>query len=173
MTAEPTVNFHQLSVYPRDLPSTSVNFLHVCRTFREFPSAFSACTGPSVSFKYFCGTFHQVPSTFHAATRPSFNFPCGRGTFCQFSMRPRDHSSAFRAAWGHSMNLPTLCAPSVNFRQFYVWLRDLPSTFHASVRPVNLLCSCGTFRSLPSTFRTLAGPSVNYSQLFVHLRELP
>lgn len=92
---------------------------------------------------------------------------------------------------GPSINFP--CAQGT-FNQLSVLQPDLPSCFRATVRPsINVLCNCGTFCILPSTFlsaadlpltfHTAAGPSVNFpcgaepssnfSQLSVRPQDLP
>ena len=107
----PFINFCQLSVRPRELPSTSVNFLSSSWTFRK------------------------LYSTFRAAAVTSVNFSCIHGIFCKFSVptgtfrrllqtfRLRNHPSTFRA----------LAAPSVNFREHSVRPQDILSIFYSTV----------------------------------------
>ena len=68
-----SVNFHQLSVRPRDLPCTflmavgpSVNFLCVCTTFRQLPSSFHASAGPSVNLYPLSVLLRNLMSIFRA-----------------------------------------------------------------------------------------------------------
>ena len=103
--------FHQLSVRPQDLPSTSINILSVRGkhfvqkldlplNFRQLsvwprvlPSSFRASAGlQSSSVNIPCS--HGLPSTcvnFSAAAGPTVNFPCIRRTFRQLYVRSRDH----------------------------------------------------------------------------------
>ena len=91
-----SVNFCQISVGPRDLPSTfpasvgpSVNFPCVHGTCYQpsvrlwnLVSTFCASTGPSVNILWLCRTLGRLPSTFRSASWLSVKFPCVRGT-CQ------------------------------------------------------------------------------------------
>ena len=184
-----SINFRQLSVHPRDYPST-----------------FRVSVGPSV----------RLPSTFSATMLPCVlsayvNFKRVHMTICQLSVHPRDiqltfrasmglsvsfhqfsvhlweHASNFNASVRHSVNFPFVCGtfrqlwstlrvsavPSVNYRQHFVHPRDLlkrsvqlldlPST------SVNYPCGIGSFcqlsvhpRGLQSTFCAPTGSSINF-----------
>ena len=84
VSAELSVNFHQLSVQPQDLLPTCVNSLFVSRTFRHLPLTICASMGPS---KMFC-----VPAGL------SVNFR-------QLSVQLRDLQATLNAAAGHSQKL--------------------------------------------------------------------
>ena len=79
-SAGPSSNFRQISVGPRDLPST----FHASM---GLPSTFHAYAGPSVDFPQLL---------------------CIRGTFSEFSMHLRDLLSTFRACVGPSVDFSQL-----------------------------------------------------------------
>ena len=110
-----SVNFHQLSVRPLDLPLTflmavepSVTFPWVRGTIYQLPSTFRAPKGSSanklrpqnlqstlVDFPCICRIYRKQASTFCEAGEPPVNFPSYRLTFRQLSLRPRDLSNSF------------------------------------------------------------------------------
>ena len=105
-STRPSVNFlhvrgifHQLSVQPRDLPST---FFCDRGTFRQPQSTFHASVGPSVNFPCGCGIF--------------VNIPCGWRTIRQLFLRPQHSPST-------SVNFLCICRTSC---QFYMRLWDCP-----------------------------------------------
>ena len=139
-----SAKFHQISVLPRDLPST----FHAAA---DIPSTFFASAQPlatSINFQYVCWTFRELflwqrnlPSNFRAFAGPSINFSqvfvhprkllwtnCCRRTFCQ-------HQLTFRASAWYTVNL----------RQLFVRLGDLLSTLHPTGwTSVNFPCVRGT-----------------------------
>ena len=175
--------FHQLSVCPQNLLSTSINILSVRRKYfvpkldlprnfrqlsvwlRVLPSSFCASEGPSVVFhKHFVQlrtsvNLRQLASTFCAAAGPSVhfpcsyrhyvNFPCTRTTFCQLP-------STFCASKRPFANFPY---GSGAFRQISVW----PRTF----------CQLYLLRNYPSIFCASTGPSVNFCQFSLSPRDIP
>ena len=183
VSAKPSVNCRQLSVYPWDHHSNSVNFSYVHRSFHQLPTTFLAFTGHSphfrhfsvrlrriplscVNFQCFHGPLRQLPSIFRASAAPSVNIPYVCRTFRQLA-------STFRASMVHI----------VNFRQFTVHLREFPFT------SVKLPCILGAYREHPSNFCPSTGTSVNFcasrdppfnfpfgcgsiSQLFEHPQDL-
>ena len=198
MSTGPFVNFHQLSVHPRDIPSTCVNFcasaghsvnflcIHgtfsqpasagpcvkvscISRTFSHLQYTFRVAVGPSVNILCGQGTFCQLQSTFHASMGPSLNFPCGRGTFRQHSLWLEDHSSTFLASVGLS----------VNFREGSVCPWDFTSILHASVNFRQLSVRLGELCQLFLYLRVLQRTSVNLPcvcgtihQVLVHPRDI-
>ena len=109
-----SINFHQLSMHPRDLPST-----------------FLVSTRPSINFLCGCETFYKLPSTlvhppyFRQIPSNSINFPCAHRRFCQLFIRQWDLLST-------SVNFSCV---RETFREPSVRPRYLHSTFHASVGP--------------------------------------
>ena len=97
----PSVNFCQLSLSPRDIPSTSVKFLWFHGIFHQHLLHSWDVLSTSVNFPCIHSTFHQLPSTFRAPTESSVNNMGRHRTFHQ-------HQSIFRASAG----LPYTC---VNF----------------------------------------------------------
>lgn len=132
-----SVNFPELSVQKRDLPSTSIAF-HWC-TFCQLP----------VNFLCGHGTFRKLSLQPQDLSSNSVNFLCRHATIRPFSMLPGDLPST-------SINLPCCWRPTVIFRQLFVQPRVLPST------SVNFACSCRTFRQLLSPFCASKGLSVNF-----------
>ena len=61
-SAGPSINFHQLSVRPLNLPSTSINIPCGCGTFHQLSG--------------YQGTFCQLPSSFCASEGLSIKFLC-------------------------------------------------------------------------------------------------
>ena len=174
-----SVSFHQLSVRPLNIPSTSINIPCGHGTFHQF----------SVQLR-------DLSPTFRASEGPSINFPYVRGrsvNFCQLSVWLRDYqifmcqrnilssSANIRAASGPSINLrqlsmrlQNLLSTSVNFPCIHVTFRQLASTFCASVgHSVIFPFIRGTFRQLWSILRVSTVPSVNFRELFVHPWDLP
>ena len=123
-----SVNSCQFSMHPQDLPSTSVNFPCVRKTFHQLSVVRS--------------TFRQIPSTFCTSTGPFINFRL-------LSVCTRNHLSTLCGAMGHSVNSPwshgtfrlllstfccfcrTICklpstyvCPQI-FHQHFVWPQDL------------------------------------------------
>ena len=178
----PSVGFCQLSMWPGELPSTSVNFHEAgcfpsisvsfpCRleTFQQLPSTFRTARIPSVnsrqiylrlgdfrltSVNFPCGweTFHHILSTFHASGRPSANF-------CQLAVRSEylpstsvNHPCGLETFRQSPTNSRPAGGPSVKFHQLSVCLGDLPSN------SVNFLCNRKSFRQLPSTFVQQGNP---------------
>ena len=88
---KPSINFRQLSVRLRDLPSASVNLPCCCGTFHQLPSTFCSAAGPSINFR-------QLLSTFRADTGHFINFPYFAGpsvNFHHFYMLSSDLPSAY------------------------------------------------------------------------------
>ena len=144
----------------------------------------------------------EHPSNIHAAAGfPStfVNFMSVSETIRQLSIRPHDLPSTsinFLSVRGkhfvRKLDLP------LNFRQLYVQLRNLPTTFQATAGPsvsfhqhlyvlgnfaivgpwdlpllsVNVLSGRGSFCQLLSTVLESTGPSVNFRQIFVVPQEL-
>ena len=86
----PSVNFCQLSLTLRDLPSTSVKFPWVHGIFREhsvnFPCVHGTCYQPSVKLR-------NLVATFRASTGTSVNIPYLNRTFGRLPstfVHPRD-----------------------------------------------------------------------------------
>ena len=139
--ARPSVNFCQLSVHLRNLPSTFCASVELLSNSLSF----SCVRGLFEKVPYGCWISCQHHSTFRAVAGLSVSFLCIRGTFRQLL-------STFHASKGLFVNFPCVC------RTF----RELPSTFCASAGPsVNLPCVCGTFCKLPLILRASSGPSVN------------
>ena len=113
---------------------------------RDYLSNFCVSAEHCVIFSKHYVRPRDLPSTsvnFCTFSAPSVNIPCDRGTF-------RHLQSTFCAVVGLS----------ANFRQLFVHLRDLPSTFHATA-------------DITSTFLAPAQPSVNFHQFSVRPRDLP
>ena len=198
----PSINFHQHSMRPRNLPLTSDNIPCGRETLCTLPSALCAAgkhsvmvcqlsvqlghlSSSSVNFPCHLNAFCPLPSTFSVTGRPSVNFVsllCCRETFNQVP-------SIFREVRRPFVSLPFCRVPSVkifaagrssvNFRQLSMQLRDLLSTF------VNFLCGWETFHQVLSTFRKLlstfcaavdiASTSVNFRAArkpFINFRQL-
>ena len=105
-------NVASISIWPGELPSTSVNFPYHRETFRQLLCNFCTVRRPSINIPSNCVNFRHLPSTFLnflCGGRPSVNFTSSRETFIQLP-------STFRAA-GIS---------SINFRQFSVLPEGLP-----------------------------------------------
>ena len=173
------MNFRQLAVRLRDIPSTFrastgpyINFLSVCETFLKI-----SCS---------CQTFRQLLSTFCASAEPSIYFLCvcrSSIKFCQLFVCPwafQKSSVRLLDLLSTPVNFPCGCG---TFRQLSVCPREfrhLPSTFHSSKGlSVYFLCVCGTFRQLSvhlhdlqSTFGVSAEISVNFRQLSARPRDL-
>ena len=142
MATRPSVIFHQLSVRPEDLPTTSVNFPCCRETFCQIHEI-SVCTGyllsTSTNILYGRVTFRQLLTNFCAARRPSVKFLCRWETF-------RELPIPFREAG----------RPSVNFRQLFKWPEDFLSNFRQTTRPsVNFSCSRKIFVQFLSTFHAV------------------
>ena len=139
--------FCELSVYPQDIPSSSVSSLCGHGTLCKLPSPFCAAEGPSVLFpciRGLSGNLLYIRRTFRQVR--------------QLSVRPRDLLSTFRMPAAHSVNF---CQPSIYLPCVSVTFCQLKSTCHASTGDsVNLLYSSWTFRQLPSSFRASVGPSI-------------
>ena len=131
-----SVNFHQLSVWPGDVPSilstfcvagsTSANFRQLSLWLEIFCKLASVCGRE---------TYRHISSTFHAAGRDSI-------IIHELSMCPEDLPSTLVRLVDL---LTTFYAPgrlSVNFRQLFVRLGELWST------SVNILCGWENFRKL-------------------------
>ena len=187
-----SVNFHQLSVHQRDLPSTSVNFPCVSGTFHklsvhpwDFPSTFRVFAGPSVIICQLppCASVYLL--TFRVAARLSVNFcacaglsvdfhqlMCVRGSF-HLSVFSRRLSSAFRMAVGLPVHLWDLLSTSVNFPCIHSTFHQLPSTFCAPAgSSVNNLHGHRTYCQHQSIDHAFAGLTVNLRQLFVRPGDL-
>ena len=167
--------FHQLSVRPQDLPSTSMNILsvrgkHFVRkldlplNFRQIlvwlrvlPSSFCASSGPSVIFRK-----HSVqPRTsvnLHQLLRD-------RRIYRQLSVHPQHLSQTFRAFEGTSMNFPYVRGGFINFRQLSMHPRDYPSNFCVSAEHCVIFSKHSVQPwGLPSTsanFCTFSAPSIS------------
>ena len=155
----PSVNFCQTSLTLRDCPSTSVNF----------PCVHGICYQPSVRLWNLVSTFRastELLSTFRACTGPSGDFRqhlCIRGTFCELSMRPQDFLCTFCACAGPWVDFRHLLCVRGTFSELSMRLWDLLSTFRVSAGP--FICfpyGSGTFRQVPTTFRTSVGSFVNF-----------
>ena len=119
--------FHQLSVCPQNLLSTSINILsvrgkHFVRKL-DLPLNFRQLSvWPRVLLSSFV---HQQDLQSSSVNIPCsrglpstcVNFSSGRGTYRQLSVQPRDHSPTFRASEGPSINFPYVWGRSINFRQ--------------------------------------------------------
>ena len=181
-SARPYINFYQHSLCPRDLASNSVkfpcvrwtcqlqstfcssmgnsvNFSCVCRTFRQLLSTLRASTGLSVIFRQLSTCQLDLLSNIHSSrdlTSSSSNFPSICGKFRQFSWTFCASAGSFFNYRKFSLHLLNLPSNSIKFP----CLKDLVSisiNFRTSAETfVNLLCYCGTFRQLPSTFCTSA-----------------
>ena len=150
-TLGPSVIFSQLSVRLRVFPSTFVNFLCVCGTFRQL------FVRPQIIHQLSLRphNLRQLPSTFHASTGPSGNLSDGSGTFRQISVGPWD-----------------LPSTSVNFRA-------PTGSFVSKLRPQNLLstsvdfpCICRIYHKLASTFHEAGEPPVNFPSYRLTFRQL-
>ena len=160
--ARPSVNFCQLSVHLRNLPSTfcasaelisnSVSFL----CFRGLFEKFRTAVGSSVNTSQLSVRLRDFPSAFCASTGHSFNFR-------QHFMRPKDYPLTFRVSAGHSVNFSELPCGRGIFCQLSVHLQDLPSIFGVSAEiSVNFHQLSVRPRDLLSTFRAFVGPSVDF-----------
>ena len=134
VTGRPSVNFHQLSWQPGDLPSTSVNFPCSQETFHQLPSTFCVARRPFVSFLCDWETFRQYLGGRETFLQHLSNSrEAGRSVkFLQLSVEPGDLSSTsftFTCGW------ETICQPSL-------WPEDFPSN------SVNFPCGLETFRQL-------------------------
>ena len=161
-----SVNFHQLSVRPQDLPPTCVDSMFVSGTFSHFPLTICASMGPSKNVLCTCWTFRQLQATFRAVVGPSGNSQCGHRTFLQVASTFRAAvvpSATFHVVAGSSVNFSSSHGCSVNFHQLSVHQRDLPTT------KGKFPCCHGTFHILSVQTR---GPSVKLLQLSVLLRDL-
>ena len=132
----PSVNFCQLSVHLRNLPST---FCASVEILCPNSVSFSCVRGLFEKVQYGCWIFCQHQLTFRAVAGLSVSFLCIRGTFCQLSIRSRDYLFTFRVSARHS----------VNFRQLSVRPRDPLSTsmhlWDLLATSVNSSCILGTF----------------------------
>ena len=185
----PAVNFRQLSVQPRDFPSTlcclgtfrqlTSTFCTSCGALRELPPVLRMGQGLS-------DNFHQLSMQLRNISLTSVSFLCHRGAFHQISARPRDHPlTSFNTfvGTGHYVNLrqfscgqetfrqilSSFCvarSPFVNFRKLSVQLGDLLSY------SVNFPCGRETFSSLMSTFYLFDRPSIKFRQLSVRMDDL-
>ena len=175
-TGRPFVNFHQLSLWPGDLQSTSVYIQCNQEIFHQLLSTFLESRE----------TFCQLPCTFHVAVGLLVNFLHSHWTFRQLFVPPWGLPSTFHAVSGNSQlpspfcvhgellsafrNSPCGCGTSFNFCQLLEELWHLPSTFCAATGPsFTVSCGRGTFnqlsmrpRDIPSTFLATAGPSINF-----------
>ena len=138
-SAGPSVNFHQLSVHLRDLPSTCVTNLGICGT----------------SQKILCGywSFRQLQSTFRAVTKPFVNFPFIHESFSQLSMPSWGLRLTFRVSTGLYVNIH--CGWRI-IHQLFVRSQDSLSN------SVNFLCVRTTlcqFYMCPWDFREFLLPS--------------
>ena len=135
VAGRPSVNFHQFSVQPGDLPSSCVNLLCGWETFQHLLATIRAATRPSFKFSCSPKILSQLPSTFCAAGRPFVNLrqlfmlpkdflSTSRAArrlssnFQHLSVPPEGLPAAFQAAGRYSMNFYQLFRPCVNFRQF-------------------------------------------------------
>ena len=122
------VYFHQLSVSPVDLLSTSVKFMRRRGTFCQLPSTFRAASKPSIYFRrHLCIHWHYPQLFGHTREllSTSINFCASIGTTIKFTVIRADFlqlRSTFCACVG----------PSVNFSQHSVCPLKLSSTFSAS-----------------------------------------
>ena len=158
------VIFCQLSTLPRDLVSTSINFLSSQR--------------PSVNFcELSVWNLRQLYMQQSNFLSTSVNVPCSRENFCQLYVPLGDILSTFiifpciRETFCQLLStLHATGSPSMNFSKCSVWpgefpFRQLQSTFHATRRPsVKFPCGWETFRQLPSTFYAARNPSFNFRQ---------
>ena len=139
---------HQLSLRPRDLPSSAVNISCVrniylkfpcfCQTFRQLSSSFCTSAEPSIYFLYVCRTSIKFCQLFMCPWEHR-KVPYGYWIFCQLQ-------SFFHAVAGLSVSF--LCIRGT-FRQLSVHARDCLLTFcvsaASSVNFSQLLCGRGTF----------------------------
>lgn len=157
---EPPINFCQLSMRLRNLPSNTVHFPCGHWAICEFSLTLCAATGPPINFS-------PIPSTYRDAVESSVNF-------CQLFMQPRDLTST-------SVNFQAAARPPINFQQLSAQLCDLHVYFHQlSMLPcdppstfVNFPCCCVTLHQHLSTFCSATGPSINFRHIhgiFVHFR---
>ena len=139
----PCITFHQLSVLPGNLSTTSVNFLCGRKTIRQLPWTFCAAGRHSVNFRQLFVRPADLLST-------SVNFR-------QLFVRPADLLST-------SVDFRQLSVRSGNL---------LSSFSAAGRSSVNFLCCQEIFRQLSLHFRTARSSSVNFCQHFVLPGELP
>ena len=183
----PSVNSLLLSLWPQDLPSTSVNITCGLESFRQILSAFRAACRTSVNFCLLSVWLVILPSTFCADWTPSVNFcllsVAGRPSvnFCQL-WTVNISSSSVKLLWPGILPSTFFAAgrPFVPFRQLCVRPEVLLSTFHVAKR---ILCEVPspflvagwsseifhqppynweTFRLPPSTFCASGRPYVNF-----------
>ena len=130
------LNFHQLSIHPGDLLSTSVNNPCYQKTFHHLSVWLGNFLSTFVNFLFSRETIRKLPSTFRATGTPSTSFhqlsvPPGK-TFvkiCQHSMWPGD--------------LPSTSVNILHARETYP---QLLLTFQVAGRPsVNFPCVRKTF----------------------------
>ena len=98
-SVQPSVNFRQLFLHSRDIPSSCINFPSGHGTYCQLLLTCLAFAGSSVSFHQFSVHLQDLPLTFHASTGFSVNFPCGCGSF-------HNLLSTFCAAKILSVNFP-------------------------------------------------------------------
>ena len=101
-------DFHQLSVQPRDLPST-----------------FCMIVGPSVNLSQLSMPLWGLWSNFRVAAGLSVSIPCGQRTILQLFLRPRDSLST-------SVNFLRIRGTLRQFSCICGTVHKLPSTFRAS-----------------------------------------
>ena len=146
--------FRQHSIRPRDLPSTSINFLSVCGNI-----LCGSWTFRLTSDNFLCGwgTCRQVFVLQLDLQSSSVNNPCGLGIYRQLSVHPWDPSPSFRASEVPSINFMYVRGRSINFRQLSVHPREYPSNF----------CESEEHCHLQKTFRVAMEPSIYFHQPFV------
>ena len=138
---------------------------------RDFPSTFRVGAGASIIFCQLSVRPRYFPSTFHSVEGRSVNFLCIRGIFRQLSVHPQDLPSTYCASSGNTIKSVNLSCVRETILNLSALLLDFPST------SVSFLCVRGTFRqyfmhlwNLPSTFHMSAGYSVQFHQLLSTLR---
>ena len=145
-----SVNFHQLSVLPRHLPSTTINFPGILpSTSVKFPCS----QGHSINFREPSVQPGDFPSTF-------VNIACGREASCQHSVWPGVFPSI-------SDNVLCCREISVNNHLLSMRLGELLST------SIKYPWHQETFLLFLLAFREARRSSVNIHLLFVSPGDLP
>ena len=154
-------DFPQHFVRKLDLP---LNFRQLPVWLRDLPSSFRASAGPSVIFHKHSVRLWDLLST-------CVNFSCCCGTYRQLSVHPRDLSPTSRASEGPFINFSYIRGRSINFRQLFVRPRNYPTNICVSAEHC-VIFSKHSMRpqGLPSTcvnFPCIRVSSVYLHQLFV------
>ena len=153
-------NVASISIWPGELPSTSVNFPYHRETFRQLLCNFHAVRRPSINIPSNCVNFRHLLSTFRAAEKPSVNIP-------QLLVRPGDLPSTLHPVGRLSFNYRLLSVRQGYLPLTFVNFLCCPKAFHElSVRPVD-------FRHLFSIFCVVGRPSMYFCQHSVWTGDLP